>query len=88
MENKKIIKKYLNKYFKNNYIEEKDIEFKSLVRILNKANIGGDVFVKEVKEMLDEILKLSKYNSDHDKILDNFGDIENVAKRFKQKYYR
>lgn len=44
-------------------------------------------FKKEVKEMLDEISKLSKYNSNHDQILDNFGDIENVVKRFKQKHY-
>ena len=37
MKNKKIVKKYLNKYFASNYLEEHDLEFKSLLRILNKA---------------------------------------------------
>jgi len=38
MDNKKIVKKYFNKYFKQHYLEEDSHEFKSLVRILNKAN--------------------------------------------------
>lgn len=37
MKNKKIAKRYLNKYFKSSYLEENDIEVKSLVRILNKV---------------------------------------------------
>lgn len=44
MDNKKEVKKYLNKYFKAQYLyfkaqylEEYDNEFKSLVRLLNKA---------------------------------------------------
>jgi hypothetical protein len=38
MNNKKIVKKYFNKYFKEQYLDENSHEFKSLVRILNKAN--------------------------------------------------
>ena len=30
-------KKYFSKYFKNCYIEKDDIEFKSLVRLINKS---------------------------------------------------
>lgn len=37
MDIKKEAKKYLNKYFKSQYINENDDEFKSLVRLLNKA---------------------------------------------------
>jgi hypothetical protein len=37
MDAKKEVKKYLNKYFKSQYINENDDEFKSLVRLLNKA---------------------------------------------------
>jgi len=37
MDTKKEAKKYLNKYFKAQYIYENDLEFKSLVRLLNKA---------------------------------------------------
>ena len=38
MENKKLVKQYLNKYFKQDYLEEDDNEFKALVRILNKKD--------------------------------------------------
>lgn len=38
MENKEIVKKYLNKYFKAQYLKETDFEFKALVRILNKKD--------------------------------------------------
>ena len=38
MENKKIVKKYFNKYFKQQYLDEDSHEFKSLVRILNKKD--------------------------------------------------
>ena len=37
MDTKKEAKKYLNKYFKAQYLKETDEEFKSLVRLLNKA---------------------------------------------------
>lgn len=37
MDTKKEAKKYLNKYFKAQYIKETDDEFKGLVKILNKA---------------------------------------------------
>lgn len=37
MDTKKETKKYLNKYFKSQCINENDDEFKSLVRLLNKA---------------------------------------------------
>jgi hypothetical protein len=37
-ENEKIVKNYLNKYFKTQYFKEDDHEFKSLVRILNKKD--------------------------------------------------
>lgn len=54
MQNKKIAKRYLNKYFKSSYLEENDIELKSLVRILNKvekncnkANVSGSLPLAE-----------------------------------------
>ena len=37
MDTKKEAKKYLNKYFKKQYLKETDDEYKSLVRLLNKA---------------------------------------------------
>lgn len=37
MDTKKEAKKYLNKYFKAQYLKETDNEYKSLVRLLNKA---------------------------------------------------
>ncbi len=37
MDIKKEAKKYLNKYFKSQYLNETDDEYKSLVRLLNKA---------------------------------------------------
>ena len=37
MDTKKEAKKYLNKYFKAQYLKETDDEYKSLVRLLNKA---------------------------------------------------
>ena len=37
MDAKKEAKKYLNKYFKAQYLKETDDEYKSLVRLLNKA---------------------------------------------------
>jgi hypothetical protein len=37
MDTKKEAKKYLSKYFKAHYFTENDYEFKSLVRLLNKA---------------------------------------------------
>ena len=37
MDTKKEAKKYLNKYFKAQHLKETDDEYKSLVRLLNKA---------------------------------------------------
>lgn len=37
MDTKKEAKKYLNKYFKAQYLKETDDEYKALVRLLNKA---------------------------------------------------
>lgn len=37
MDAKKEAKKYLNKYFKAQYLKETDDEYKALVRLLNKA---------------------------------------------------
>jgi len=37
MDTKKEAKKYLNRYFKAQYLKETDHEYKSLVRLLNKA---------------------------------------------------
>ena len=53
MDTKKEAKKYLNKYFKQQYLEENDHEFKSLVRLLNKAqkqvkNCSIPVVIKSV----------------------------------------
>lgn len=42
MDTKKEVEKYLDKYFKHQYFNETDLEYKSLVRLLNKAQ-------KEVK---------------------------------------
>jgi hypothetical protein len=36
--NVKIVKAYLKKYFASDYIKEDDLEFKSLLRILNKKD--------------------------------------------------
>ena len=41
MNTKKEVKKYLSKYFKSQYFDENDAEFKSLVRLLNKAQRVG-----------------------------------------------
>jgi hypothetical protein len=38
MENSKIVKRYFDKYFKHQYLTENDLEFKALVKILNKKD--------------------------------------------------
>ena len=38
MKNIEIIKQYFNKYFKKQYFNESDLEFKSLITILNKKD--------------------------------------------------
>ena len=43
MDTKKEARKYLNKYFKAQYLKETDDEYKSLVRLLNKALSIHDV---------------------------------------------
>jgi hypothetical protein len=52
MDTKKEAKKYLNKYFKAQYIEETDDEFKGLVKILNKALRIHDV-VERSEQLLE-----------------------------------
>ena len=55
MDTKKEAKKYLNKYFKTQYIKETDDEYKALVRILNKAlRIHDSVCDHNWKEWEDE----------------------------------
>lgn len=36
-DHKKVAKRYFHKYFRNQYFTESDLEFKALVRILNKV---------------------------------------------------
>ena len=50
--------KYLNKYFKSQYINENDDEYKSLVRLLNKAQ-------KRVKNCSIPAVMKSVCNDDH-----------------------
>ncbi len=47
MDTKKEAKKYLNKYFKAQYINEDDAEYKALVRLLNKALLKQDVSAQD-----------------------------------------
>ena len=54
MDTKKEAKKYLNKYFKAQYLKETDNEYKALVRLLNKALRIHDV-VGQSEQLLDFI---------------------------------
>ena len=47
MENKQIVKKYFNKYFKQQFYTENDYEFKALVRILNKKEKGNNNYLQD-----------------------------------------
>ena len=51
MDNKKIVKKYFNKYFKEQYFHENDYEFRSLVRILNKKDKKINDIIKAVDKI-------------------------------------
>jgi len=42
MDSKKEVSKYFNKYFKQQFFKETDTEFRSLVRLLNKAKATHD----------------------------------------------
>jgi len=58
MTNKQIVKKYLNRYFKAQYLTEDDTEFKSLVRILNKKDRRlSPELEAELLQKREEILK-------------------------------
>jgi len=57
-ENNKIVKKYFNKYFKQDYIENDYLEFKSLVRILNKKDKATQQLQTELKEARERIIHL------------------------------
>ena len=61
MINKKIVKQYFNKYFKQQYFTEDDHEFKSLVRILNKK----DKAVKNIayEPVLGAVVNKDKYDT-------------------------
>lgn len=55
MDTKEEAKKYLNKYFKAQYLKEEDAEFKALVRLLNKARYGRHN--KEFADWDEQIMK-------------------------------
>jgi len=81
MDNKKIVKQYFNKYFKQQYFTEDDHEFKSLVRILNKKDklvknltIQPVVVPKVELSNLDEAIKKAKPNMDKIKDVDKHID--------------
>ena len=54
MDAKKEAKKYLNKYFKAQYLKETDDEYKALVRLLNKALRIHDVVGRSEQLQPDE----------------------------------
>jgi hypothetical protein len=54
MDTKKEAKKYLNKYFKAQYINETDDEFKDLVKILNEALRIHDVVGRSEQLVCDD----------------------------------
>lgn len=65
MDTKKEAKKYLNKYFKAQYLKETDDEYKSLVRLLNKA-----LRIHNVVEQLPTDIEIGEMVSDLAKIAD------------------
>ena len=69
MDTKKEAKKYLDKYFKAQYLKETDDEYKSLVRLLNKALRIHDV-VGRSEQLLTDI-EIGKMVSDLAKIADD-----------------
>ena len=74
MDTKKEAKKYLNKYFKSQYLKETDDEYKSLVRLLNKALRIHDVVGRseQLKAFADYAQK--RMWGDGDKDLSEFVD--------------
>ena len=69
MDTKKEAKKYLDKYFKAQYLKETDDEYKSLVRLLNKALRIHDVVGRS--EQLPTDIEIGKMVSDLAKIADD-----------------
>lgn len=61
MDTKKEAKKYLNKYFKAQYLKETDDEYKSLVRLLNKALRIHDVVGQSEQYCDDNEITHNKY---------------------------
>lgn len=49
MENSKAIKKYFDKYFKQQFFKEADVEFKELLKILNRKDkqVKNSVFLAD-----------------------------------------
>ena len=60
MDTKKEAKKYLNKYFKAQYLKETDDEYKALVRLLNKALRIHDVVGRSEQLPCDCNVKLAE----------------------------
>jgi len=61
-ENKKIVKKYLKRYFSSSWLNENDDEFKSLVRILNKKDKQLKSKVEAISD--EEIMNQAKKETD------------------------
>lgn len=78
MDNKKTVKKYFNKYFKAQYLDEDSHEFKALVRILNKAN-------KPVKKLILPIVSKSFTAKQIVDLLENEETLDDAILFFKEK---
>ena len=65
MDTKKEARKYLNKYFKAQYLKETDDEYKSLVRLLNKALCIHDVVGRSEQLVCDYCGKDKEEGLDH-----------------------
>lgn len=52
---KKEVKKYFNKYFKAQYFNENDDEFKSLLRLLNKSGKSAEKFKSDLQATKKEL---------------------------------
>ena len=65
MDTNKEAKKYLNKYFKSQYLKETDDEYKALVRLLNKALRIHDVVGRSEQLVCDYCGKDKEEGLDH-----------------------
>jgi len=68
MENKAIVKKYFNKYWKEQYFKESDQEFKDLVKILNDKdkqvkNLILPVVVKQSEQLICDACGYESWNN-------------------------